>query len=103
MNARIRISLSSASVCTSAQQLLAIELDHLAVAADAQPDQRAAAGDMLVSPVNWPAPMRDDHLVAGSSTASALDRAADHHEERHGGVPGFDQHLAARHRADLAE
>ena len=45
MNARIRISLSSASVCTSASMLLAIQLDDLARLADARAEQRAAAGD----------------------------------------------------------
>ena len=86
-----------------AQHSIAAQLHDLAIAADAQASQRAAAGQHVALAAELAGPVRDDHFGAGLRRHQHFDLAAQHHEQGHGVLPGVDQHLAACHRAPRAE
>ena len=78
------------------EQLLAVELDHLARLGDAHRRHGPAARDHRDFARELTGPVRDDERCG---PVGHLERAADDHEERDGLGAGFDQHLPAGDRA----
>ena len=93
------MSLSSASVWIESEQLLAIELDHLAWLADPGPRQRPSAGQHVAFAGELPGPMRDDQRFGSRGRSQHLQLAAQHDEERHGPLSHLDEHVTGRDRA----
>ena len=87
MNARSRIWLSSASVCTSEQPLV-IELDDVTGRTDAGTDERGPAGHEVGFAAELPRTKCDDQLVAIGRGAEDLELALEHDEEGAGRAPG---------------
>ena len=102
MKARIRISLSSASFCTSADQLLAIQLDDLAGFARAEAKQRAAPRDHVDLAAELSGLVDRHQRLGVAGNPHDLDRAGGDDQERHDLVAGVGQHLAGGDRALLA-
>ena len=101
MNARIRISLSSGVGLDQREQLLAIELDHLARLADAQARHRAAAGDHVAFAGELPGAVGHDQRLRTLGRPEHLDFAADDDEKRRP-VAELDQHVASRRRSSAS-
>ena len=104
MNARMMISLSSLSVCTSDKQVFAIELDHFA-----RPHRRAIGRatrrpeSMLASPVNCSGAMNRDAASRLSRMAGrSSSRPCRDDEERHDMFPRLEEHLSSSDRTHVA-
>ena len=81
------------------QQLVAIQLDHLARFAHAARKSAGRPEIMLASPVNWPGSWTTIDRFAGARRTDDLDLPGRHDEERHDLVARVHEHFA---RADLA-
>ena len=81
------------------EQLLAIELDHLARLADPRPRQRSPAGQHGAFAGELPGPVRDDQRFRSRGWPQHLHLAAQHDEERHRPLAHLDEHVAGRDRA----
>ena len=99
MKARIRISPSSASVCTSASSARESDLDDLAGLAHAHPDQRPAPGEHVDLAGELAGPWRATSVSPAPDGRDDLDLAGGDHEERHDVLAGLDEHLAPLDRA----
>ena len=75
------------------EQLLAIELDHLAWLADPGPRQRPSAGQHVAFAGELPGPMRDDQRFGSRGRSQHLQLAAQHDEERHRPLSHLDEHV----------
>ena len=103
MNARIRISLSSASVCT---RLSTCSRLSSMTSPSRLTRSRASARRpviMLPSPVKWPGPCATITSSPALRRPQDFDLAGQHHEPRHGLLPDLDEDLADGHRASFPE
>ena len=80
------------------QQVLAIQLDHLARLAGTRPDERAAAREHLDLAGELTRSMDRDQRLGGAGWLDDLDLTFRDHEERHDLGPRFEEHLAALDR-----
>ena len=99
MNARIRISLSSASVCTSAAICSRLSSITSPGFAHARSEQGAAARDHVHLAGELTRRVDDDQRLDRAVRADDLDLTRGHDEERHDLRAGFDEHLALLDRS----
>ena len=76
------------------EELLPIELDHLAGVADAQARQRAAPGEHVALAGELPRAMRHDARFRPAGGTQHVQLAVHEHEERNDLLADVDQHLA---------
>ena len=77
------------------QELLAIQLDHLARLAGARPEKRAAPGEHVDLAAELTRSVQGDERFGGSGRPDDLDLTGGHDEERHDLVARLDEHLPA--------
>ncbi len=78
------------------QQLLAVQLDHLARRADARLDERAPAREHVDLAGELARSVDRDERLGDAGWPDDLDLARRHHEKRHDRRTRLDEHLAAR-------
>src|SRR5688572_33370083 len=82
-----------------AKELLAIDLDDVAGLTGAQPDDRRTTLDRAALPGELAGTMDHHQRVAVALRPQHVDFAADHDEERHGGIADLHEHFAMGHRS----
>ena len=95
-------SLSSLSVCTSVNRLLAIQLDHFARLAGARSDEGGAAGKHVDLAGELTGSMDSDERLAGAGWPDNLDPTRRDDKERHDPRSRLDEHLSRPDRTQLS-